>query len=399
MRTFRLVVGAAVLASVSPAQTVWSMGSPWTDLAAVIAQAVPGDIVLLNGLTFPPFTLTKGLTILGPGAIRPALSSVGNQLTTLMVPAAQRTHVVGVDFLEFVGVTHGVSATGTVTFEDCIFGAGEGNSLQVAGTILMHRCTFTPTVSTGTPAGGMLVQSGVCWITNSTLVGGNASVNPSQLTPVLPTTALSVVSGAVCVSGSTLRGGNGTWWYQPVAGTWALRVWGGSVSITDCTLVGGSSPTGTGFAGAAALMTNVTVSHARSTFTGGAGTPAGQPWWGSVQHVPELVGMGIAQPFRLGLSTQSVATAGSAQPLGMVAALDLVPATHPIVHGTFLGASPLIPLLVALPLPGAQVVHTLSVPNQPTLLGTAVYSQAFQLSGQPSGPLLLVSPAVGGVVH
>jgi hypothetical protein len=40
-------------------------------------------------------------------------------------------------------------------------------------------------------------------------------------------------------------------------------------------------------------------------------------------------------------------------------------------------------------------VHPVPVPNQPNLLGTTVYAQAFQLSFS----FLRVSPMVGGVVY
>src|SRR5262245_12543872 len=398
MRMFRLVVVAVVLASASPAQTVWSMGAPWTDLAAVITAAAPGDIVLLNGMTFPPFTLTKGLTIVGPGVIQATMPLVP-QYTVLTIPPAQHGHVVDVDFPPFV-YPHGVRATGTVTFEDCTFCVGVPDSLAINGTILLHRCTFVPApAGTGpSPAGGLRMQGGVCWITNSTLVGGPGHFYgvgiPSYGIP--PTPALLVQSGTVCVSNSTLTGGQGYVpgiFGSPVPGERALVVLGGSVSITDCTLTGGSSPSG--LPGPDAVMASPgTVSYARSTFTGGAGTPPGQPGTGQVQHVPEFVGMAIAQPFRLGLSTQLIATAGTAQPLGMVAAFDPASATHPIVLGPFL-ATPLVPLLVAMPQPGAQVVRTISVPNQATLLGFELYAQAFQLAGA----FVHVSAAVGGVVH
>ena len=105
--------------------------------------------------------------------------------------------------------------------------------------------------------------------------------------------------------------------------------------------------------------------------------------------------MAIAQPFQLGLTTQLIATAGTSQLLGMIAAFDPTPATHPAVLGPFLGAVPTIPLLVAAPLPGAQVLHTVSVPNQPQLLGLVVFAQAFQLESA----FVRVSAVVGGVVH
>src|SRR5262245_34426675 len=247
MRTFRLVVVAVVLASASPAQTVWSMGAPWTDLAAVITAAAPGDIVMLNGMTFPPFQLPKGLTIVGPGVIQPSIA--GPLYTVFTIPPAQHAHVVDVDFLHF-GYPHSVRATGTVTFEDCSFGVGSPDSLTIInGTVLLHRCTFTPSswASGSSPTGGMRMQGGVCWITDSTLVGGPGHFLGGGIPSygIIGTPALLVEAGTVCVSNSTLTGGQGFVpgiFCCPVPGERALVVLGGSVSITDCTLTGGSSP-------------------------------------------------------------------------------------------------------------------------------------------------------------
>src|SRR5436190_17403962 len=86
MRTLRAVAAAVVLSGWSVAQAVWSMGAPWPDLGAVVASAAPGDIVLLNGLTFPALSITKGLTILGPGTIEGVNPSTHN-VTSVQVAA------------------------------------------------------------------------------------------------------------------------------------------------------------------------------------------------------------------------------------------------------------------------------------------------------------------------
>ena len=407
MFALRLVAAAAFVAGPCAPQTVWSMGAPWTDLNTVFAAAAPGDIVLLNGMTFAPFALSKGLTLVGPGTIVPVPAFPQYAVSTLSIPPGQRAHVAGISFLPLSGtgwilMAHMVSATGTVTFEDCTFSTGTPHSLSVAGTILLHRCTCTPSPppQVANTAGGVHVHGGVCWITDSTLNGAPAFHNSSGPPNVITgTPALRVSSGTVCVSNSTLTGGLGMtdpWGPGSMPGQPAITAQGGFVSITDCTLTGGNSIPNSYLPGPVALAAaGGTASHARTTLTGGGGNPPGAPSSGSVAQVPQLIGMAIAQPFRLGLTTQLIATAGTSQLLGMIAAFDPTPAWHLVVLGPFLGAVPTIPLLVAAPLAGAQVVHTVSVPNQPQLLGFVVFAQAFQFEGA----FVRVSAAVGGVVH
>ena len=138
-----LALIGTLLAHVAAAQTVWSMGAPWTDLAAVIASAAPGDTVLLNGMTFGTFALDKGLTIVGPGVILPM--TFQSVQTTLAIPASERARIVDVDFVPFAlfSVPDRVVADGTVTFERCDFGDGVPDSLTANGTIMLQRCTFT----------------------------------------------------------------------------------------------------------------------------------------------------------------------------------------------------------------------------------------------------------------
>ncbi len=401
MHTLRPIAVVAAFVCSAAAQTVWSMGAPWTDLAAVVGAAAPGDIVLLNGMTFPPFALNKGLTFVGPGVIRPPVSSSGT--TALVIPTTQRAHFLDVDFLPaavFDWYTHAVTANGVVTFEDCTFGAGVPYSLAVAGTILLERCTFTPAtfLNPQTQSAGMQVLGGVCWIANSTLVGGPGHFNSGGNPYVIPpTTALRVEAGTVVIASSTMTGGDGyvdSIFGTPEAGAPALVLVGGDVTLADCMLVGGSSPAS--LPGATALDAGGgAVSQARTTFLGGAGTPAGPPTTGTVTLVPGLVGLAMPQPFRLGLSAQLIATAGSSQLLGMVAAVDSAAATQTGVSGPFLAAPQLIPVLVAAPLAGGQVVRTINVPNQAALLGAALFAQAFQFDGT----ILRVSPVVGGTVY
>ena len=50
-------------------------------------MAAPGDIVRLNGMQFPPFALSKGLALIGPGTILPFGFTSLNQVTRFTIPA------------------------------------------------------------------------------------------------------------------------------------------------------------------------------------------------------------------------------------------------------------------------------------------------------------------------
>lgn len=379
------------------------MGAPWTDLDQVIVMAAPGDVVLLNGLQFPPFTLTKGLTLIGPGTIRPFTFAAVNQVSTLTVPPGQQAHVAAVDFAPHpvIGaVTNRVVANGRVTFENCNFGAGAPNNLIVSGTILLHHCSVHGSAVNGgsDQVGGMRVLSGVCCITNSTLQGANGVFSNAYGTYIVPPSpALIVQGGIVLVSTTNLFGGAGfahPIYGNPLPGAPAVVAGNGTTSLSDCSLRGGSSPNA--FAGATALVGNANTSHGRTTLVGGAGATMGASSSGPVQHLPQIVGMAIDQRFRLGAATTLTAIAGSSQALCMFASFDPTPTTHPVVIGPILGSiAQIVPLLMTAPSPGLQVNHTIAVPNQAYLLGTGLHAQAGQLDGN----MVRMSAGIGGVVH
>jgi len=385
------------------AQAVWNMGAPWLDLDQVIAMAAPGDVVQLNGLQFAPFTMNKGLTLIGPGTILPFTSVPINQVTRFAVPAGELAHVVDVTFTPhpvFGFLTNGVEATGAVTFEGCSFGPSNPASLVVDGTVLLHHCTIAGSaVSGGSDAvGGMRVLSGICGIVDCTLLGASAVFSGSYASYIVPPSpALSVFGGTVLVSSSNLFGGAGMahpMFGAPLRGQPAVIVTAGALSLSDCSLAGGGSPPQ--LPGPVALVGNAATFHGRTTLTGGTGSTTGAPTSGPVQHLPQLVGMRISAQFRLGSTTTLTATSGSSQPLGMVASFDPTPSTHPAVIDPIFGPlGQLVPLFQTMPANGQQIPHVVGVPNQPHLLGVALQVQAYQLDGT----FVRMSAAAGGVVH
>ena len=384
------------------AQAVWSMGAPWLDLDQVIAMAAPGDVVQLNGLQFPPFTMNKGLTLIGPGTILPFTSVPTNQVTRFAAPAGELAHVVDVTFTThpvFQAFTNGVEATGAVTFEGCSFGPSNPANLTVAGTVLLHHCTIAGNVNGGSYAvGGMRVLGGTCAIVDCTLLGASAVFSGSYTSYIVPPSpALSVFGGTVLVSSSTLSGGAGMahpMFGAPLPGEPAVIVTAGSLSLCDCSLAGGGSPPQ--LPGPVALVGNAATFHGRTTLAGGGGSTTGASSSGPVQHLPQLVGMRISAQFRLGSTTTLTATSGSSQPLGMVASFDPSPSAHPAVIDPIFGSlSQLVPLFQTLPANGQQIPHVVGVPNQPHLLGVALQVQAYQLDGN----FVRMSAAAGGMLH
>jgi hypothetical protein len=390
----RSAVSLALVAGPLISQAVWSMGSPWTDLAVVIAAAAPGDIVLLNGLTFPSFALNKGLVIVGPGTIQPNTSLFPVSVTTLTIPVGQHAHFSDVSFLPILPFfLHRVDANGSVTFVGCTFREGTPHNLISYGTVLLHHCSVSGSAPYGlqVQGGGVLVQSGLCSIVNSTVQGGSGIFGGSAVFHIPATAAVRANGGRLWLSNSTLVGGGGFWSaiYGGVPGAPAVVV-AGSSEITDCTLTGGASVS---LAGASALDGNSMTRHARSTLLVSAGVP---PSTGAVVMVPQLVGIGIDQDFRIGQASTITATAGSSQLLGILAGFDGFTTTHPVVTGPVIGTlSQMVTLTTATPSAGSPVAYALAIPNAPQLVGLALYAQAFQLDGL----VVRSSAAIGGAIH
>ncbi len=368
------------------------MGSPWTDLAAVIAAAAPGDIVLLNGMTFPPIVMNKGLTILGPGSIA---AGVGTALqSTLTIPAGERAHLSDVGFVPY-GIPgfgllggHKVVANGRVTFEHCFFHQGVPNNLVVSGDILLNRCSVLGDASSFAQqtVGGMVVQSGYCSLVDCTIRGGNAVFCggcPSYWIPA--TVALQVNGGTVAASNTVFIGGSGGLGgvFVSALGSSAVQAAGTSY-FADCTLTAGANPAG---APLPHLVGGATTFYARTMF----GTTTGPQ-----SNARQLVGLQMSQSLRLGQTSVLTAIAGTGTLLGILAGFDGVVGTHPIVVEPVLApVTNLVTLTLANPVPGSAVTHALLVPSAPALVGVALFAQAFQLDGV----VLRASAAVGSVVR
>jgi hypothetical protein len=106
-------------------------GSHFSDIPAAIAAAAPGDVILVRGGAYTPFTLSKGLSIIGTPGPYPIGSYVGCCVPayTLIAPPAGETAVLA--DLYFNGSVHMLSSAGVVITD----------RIQASGTLLIDQCS------------------------------------------------------------------------------------------------------------------------------------------------------------------------------------------------------------------------------------------------------------------
>ncbi|MCA8975420.1 MAG: hypothetical protein KDC98_11920 [Planctomycetes bacterium] len=404
----RIAAGLLLLIAPAFAQTVWQVGAG-ANLDQVFANAAAGDIVLLAPGSYLPFTLQKGLAVIGPATIQGLTGTVGPWEAVIQIPAGQQAHLIGLQFpptqqpsMPVPLSGQQVMVSGAVGFEDCSFGPGVPNSLVVtSGEVVLQRCTVQGGRGLG---GGMLVSGGTCTLSGCSVTGLDGSGLGYFVIP--PTPGLEITAGTLLAAGSTLRGGNATDYYY---GVWrhpepGVRCGGTArVSLADCTVTGGSgqafSSTGAGAVGIDCTAPSpALVEWARGALSGGTGTPPGGAVAGNVQNVPTLVGLDLDHGLVRGAVSTITATAGNSQQLlGILATFaNGVTAVPGVVDPVFGAVALSFPLVLAVPAPGAIVTATVAVPNAAGLLGVALWSQALQFDGAGS---LRASAVVGGAVH
>ena len=353
--SFALACVLTTLASRAPSQTVWNVNTG-PDLTPWIAQAAPGDILLLASANGPwdPFVLNKGLTLIGPSLITYVQGSV--TATAIQIPAGQKARIVGLNFRDGSGpfgsvMLHTVTVAGDATFEDCQFGRGSPASLVMqSGTVVLQHCVIRRP--------GMRMQGGTCALTDCVLEAINAGFNSMYGTPVASGPALLQTGGTLVASRITATGGNSEWIGLPInlfiSPSPALSLAAGTCWLSDSSLTGGTGVTWNGPGpGAAALAGNTNTSIARLTLTPGPGAPAGAPFTGNVQSVPQLVGITIDHGFVLGQTSQVTAMPGSQQLLVFAGGFPTAATSvTPVIEPVFVQAASLITLGLVVPVPG-----------------------------------------------
>ncbi len=387
-------VAALALVVAVRAQTYWHVPGG-ANLTQAFAAAAPGDVMLLAPGTYQRFSLTKGLSIVGPAVIQAVPAGGAGSTTTVAVPAGQHARLVGLDFAEIPSAGHQLTVSGNVSLEDCQVGPADPGAPalgQLGGTLVMQRCLVR---SGSWRGGGVWISDGTASLSDCVLHGAPGIVLSTWGIDSQP--ALHAAGGEVVLSHVTAVGGSGapgsfTVYSEPaspaVVATGAARV-----TLCDSSLAGGVPAGGAG-APAIASSSSVAVRHARTSLSGtGSATVTG-----NVVGDPRLVGMRLDQGFWRGATSTATATAGTAsQPLAIVAGFDATPAAVPNVLGPVYGvAAGLFVTTLAAPAAGAPVATAIAVPNAAGLVGVTLWLQALQFDG---GATWSASPVVGGVVR
>jgi hypothetical protein len=235
--SLRAFLACALLSSLSAtatSQTVWTVTAA-NGVQAAINAAAPGDVVDLVGPLFQGFTVDKGVSIRGNGAV------VGPSNVTVNVPGGQVAH------LDQLSTSTLTVQAGSVRIDRCgirFLGASQADLLLVATTISPSA------LGNSAPQAGLQAHNSTVSLRDCTVTGSNAgwySVGPVAVW-YGPSPALTVTSnsGGVQAERCTFvggAGGTGSGPNGPVsAGPWpAVSLpWSVPGRFADCTLRGGA---------------------------------------------------------------------------------------------------------------------------------------------------------------
>ncbi|MEZ5962241.1 MAG: hypothetical protein R3F56_00215 [Planctomycetota bacterium] len=388
----------AALATAVPSQTVRTVTGSGTALANAVAQANPGDVLLVQSPgPFLPFHLDKGLTITGtPYTIQPTQSHPVRDLT-VAVPPGQTATIRHCLFrtgrwTETLEQNFGVVSiqTGQVHIEDCDFRSrSAGLTIEAGAVASLARSTFTGGYphAFGSPGGEGLVVDGTAVATDLTLQGYDASW------PVVTPAPGLRVRGRFHGQRVVATGGSGAGQYDGQAGVEAA----GAVWLVDCGLHGGARPLNVIYGGHAVLITgSVTAQLKRCTLTGES------------QRRPLVSGpVDLNAPLLAALANPSTPQIGQplaitmhARPTELLAVFvtdRLAPSTVPWSAQPVWLAPTAFSLFVGggVADPSGMLTIQLGVPNQPSLRGWSLWCLTV---GAGSVPLQL-GPPVGGTIE
>lgn len=377
MRT-RLPLAALLFAVPVLGQTTWSVPAGG-NLNSYIAQAAPGDVLLLAGTgSYFSVAVTKGVTILGNGA------SIYE--ASFQVPPGQHASLADVrlPYMGPFGVNTITITSGLVELSDIThFGAAQ--FAVSGGSVVMQRCW-----------GGLSVAGGACWVANST-IGGRPAISISGFGNWQSSPGIFQSGGEIYASHCTVGGGGGAMesvpWPSYMGASAGLFQTAGIARLTDCTVTGGSG-VGVPWPGAVAVFGAGNVSIARSTIA--EGTFATTASSGFVED-SAMVGMESSGPPTVGASFSITARFGSSQELvGLVGGFQrLTSILPPIVEPLFGDPAQLIVLLISPPPVGGSLTAPVAVPNVLSLRGSEVWLQALQVDDAT----IRASTVVGGVIR
>lgn len=388
------------------AQTVHLVGpGGFPELDPAIAAASPGDILRVAPGTYSAFTLDKALTIEAlPGG---EVGIYGFVLTTRLRPPAGSTATISRlhfrnPWSTFISMTTRIER-GTVFCEDCLFEAPPTNGVAALtvdnATAVLRGCTLVgngiAALAAGMDNDGLQCNNaGVfasdCWFRGSDTVGdslGNGGDGVQASSSVVHLVHCRVEGGRQrsCFANPPGRG-------IALAGT--SRLW-----LADSTVSGGHALCSLGAVGGIGLQngTAVPAQLARSTITGGAGTPNPAPAITGPTATAPLLGLGAAsQPVLLGSPFTITYQTEPNWPIVVLLAGDLAQRNEPLVAQPVVlaGAAPPVLALLFGDALGAAVYQT-NLPNHPSLRSARLFVGAVAGLSTP----LQTSPPLGGVAR
>ncbi len=399
----RLVaVAALLLAGPAVAQTVWIVPPPL--LQPAIDAASPGDILVLNGATYEPFTLRKGLTIRGNGSHIDRMF-LTNRTTYVSVPAGQIAHFERVSwttgYSPYGNVGTDVSVQpggGLVRFEQCQFAfSGSGSAVSINGAdVTVVRSSIRGFATRTATSEGLSVSNSRLTLRDCTVEGANYVYYPNPgpgFYPALPAIRL-WPNSTLHVERTTLKGGDYVGG-SPIPGnaSEALRVQASSAWLSDCTLTGGSSNGGTG--GTALVNTGTTPVALRQTqLIGGTGSPSGGASSGLVDWNAPLVRLALLSPWTRGATSTLVLAGDANTPFALWVATDASATTHSLcVEPLYLVTG--VPILGGMLDASGGASIPIAVPADASLEHATVWLQAVSGMQLP----LRATTIAGGVVR
>jgi hypothetical protein len=355
-----------VLVAHLPAQTVHHVGAfGFATIQAAIQAASPGDIVLVDPGLHAPFTLDKGLTIVGSSAAPTSILTFGNTAAPVIdVPAGQIAHLVRLQF------TTSRIVGGHVTVDRCSF-TGSRPRLNITNAVVhLQRCSVIPTGNTvGAPEPTLFVHDADVFASDCTIHG-------------LPGSPFGAPGTAIAINLSTFHGSHLTVAAGTSPSTLAIPALvadaASTVQLSDSVLSTTSGP-------CPVVATNGRM--ARCTLTPNCTPLPVLPMLGAARTLSNAPQLG--QPF-------SIDFRGDPGALVLPwAALDLAPVNVPFLTSALLvdtGTTFPAGLLVADP--NGLATGTWSIPFSVLLQHRTLWFQAFSGTTLP----LASSVACGGVI-
>jgi hypothetical protein len=359
-------------------------GAHFTQIQAALdaVQVAHGDVLHVRGGTYQGFVTSKGVSILGRGAVIDGLvgPTAGAAIVVTNLPAGRTATLVGLQVLHDCSASrialHLLGNGGTVHLED-VSTQGSGTPTFLfpsCSSVVVERCALV------TWNGGSVLGAGGFYVLFSTLAlsrvtaeglrGRDLGIRRISSTPAV----LSYGGGTIYLARTDLRGGSGIGAVGPSPALWAIGLYptdeivlagDGTTTIDAGAQLAGAPTPGILLTGHALRYDPAVVIRGSQGGPSIAGTPASARPLAHVASASAVIG---------GTLHASV-YANPGDPVFFAAAAPMPPLPLP-VEPLFLDLVTLVPIFVGAQAPSGSTMLGLNVPNDPSLRGIPVALQA-----------------------